>query len=179
MSTVFLIIVLVALFHFVYESIWAPTVRVQLQGELFSLRKVLHQAERMKDKKQYAKQFHYLDDATKNLVGGIHRAEIVSVIQAVADVEKDKELKASLEAKVQSLDKCDSEEIKKIWGKTHDLAVKVLRTNSGGWLVYIVTIAIFLVCLTKLHEIAKSLVSLPSAYLEEHSSGSGPISVGA
>lgn len=180
MSYLFLALLLLALFHFAYESIVAPTFRLQIRHQLFELSEDLKLLKQRHQRKEGEKIFHYLQDAVNNLSNTINRFEVVEVAQAITRVEKDKELRQRLEARVKALDSCEVPEIKALWKKIAKRAIKIIEVNSGGWFFYLVPIALFNVCLKKLHQIAKALVSLPSSYLEAFSSDdNGPISLAA
>ncbi len=179
MSYLFLALLLLALIHFVYESIVAPTFRIQLRHQLFELSEELKLLKQKHQKKEREKIFHYLHDAINNLSNTINRFEVVEVAQVIAKVEKDKELRERLEARVKALDACDVPEIKALWKKIAERAIKIVKVNSGGWFFYLVPIVLFIICLQKLHEAAKALVSLPASYLEGFSSDNGPINLAA
>ncbi len=180
MSYLFLALLLLALIHFAYESIVAPTFRLQLKQQLFELSEELKLLKQRHQRKDSEKVFHYLQDSVNNLSNTINRFEVVEVARALAKVGKDQELRERLESRVKALDSCDVPEIKALWIKIARRAVKIVEVNSGGWAFYLIPIALFNVCLKKLYQIAKALVSLPSSYLRSFSSDDqGPISLTA
>ena len=125
------------------------------------------------------KLFRYLHDAINNLTNTINRFEIVEFGRALDRVKKDKELRDRLEARVKALDACDVSEIKEMWKKIARLVIQLISVNAGGWFFYLVPIFFSILCLQKLHQAAKALVSLPAAYLETLSSNRGPINLAA
>ena len=133
----------VALYHFVYESIVAPSLRLKLRFDLFVLRDRVRSLKIENPEGFQDKHFHYLQDSINTLLALLARFDFATLSRIETEIKRDPAMQKRAEERSRILDDCQLEEARKIRHQTLRLASVALALNSGGWFVYIVpTLAI-------------------------------------
>ena len=136
-------LLVIVLFHFVYESLLAPSLRLRLRFDLFVLRDRVRNLKIDNPKEFQDKHFHHLQDSINTLIALLARFDIATLSRIEAEMKSDPALKRRADERSRILDDCQLEEARKIRHQTLRLASVALALNSGGWFVYIVpTLAI-------------------------------------
>jgi hypothetical protein len=160
-------IALLAIIHFVYEAILAPSFRLKLRCDLFLLRdelrslKVDH-AEMLDDK-----HFTYLQDSINSIILMIPRFEIGTVAMINRELEKDKSLEEKVQKRVKLLDDCAIPEVAVIRKKSLHLAFKALLINGGMCFLYILPMAILSVLYKAVANSIRAVISVPKPDLDK------------
>jgi hypothetical protein len=142
MEYLFVSLIVFALYHFVYESILAPSERLKLRFELFELRDRLRSLKIEYSECLEDRHFHYLQDSLNNLICLLTRFDMATLSQIELEIQRDPELRRRSEVRSATLDDCQLEEMKTIREASFRIATKALLINSGGWFVYVVPIFI-------------------------------------
>ena len=138
MSYFLLFMMALVVFHFVYESIIAPSWRLSIRFKLFALRdelrilKIEH-GDRLDDK-----HFHYLQDSINSIIQALPRLEVTTIAHVKRAIESDEELKKRLIARQKILDDCAFPEMSAIRKKSIALSIESLGANSAGWWIYLI-----------------------------------------
>ena len=131
------VFLVVTLYHFVYESILAPSMRLKLRFELFVLRDRVRKLKIENYESFKDKHFYYLQDSLNNLIALLARFDCATLARIEAEMKRHPEMRRRAEERSRTLDDCDLEEAREIRCESLKLASKALAVNSGGWLVYI------------------------------------------
>lgn len=164
MTLPLLIIILLAIatFHFVYEGIVAPSVRMQLRNKLFCLRDELRQ---LKVDGQLAKAdaeaFWYVHDGISSFLNRLPYLTIGLQISVDKAYRENPALQARIEQRCRLLNSCQNKVITDVFAKTTRVVEEAFIVNSGGWFVYIVPLGILIATLGSLKKLAFSLVLTP------------------
>ena len=163
---------LLAVAHFVYESIIAPSIRLVITAELIMMKDELEDLRKKEKGKLDDEHYRHLRDSINGLSNRIYSLELMVVTKILSEIEKDRDLKARIKAKSKILDDCVVKEARDMRHKIISLVDSALRTNSGGWLLYLVPIAICAGCMAWIKKSIVAIASLP----EKDLSGLAPIS---
>ena len=128
----------VALYHFVYESIVAPSLRLKLRFDLFVLRDRVRSLKIENPEGFQDKHFHYLQDSINTLLALLARFDIATLSRIETEMKRDPAMQKRVEERSRILDDCSLQEAKNIRYSSVRLASVALALNSGGWLIYIV-----------------------------------------
>ena len=132
------LLLVVALYHFVYESILAPSIRLKLRFELFVLRDRVRALKIENFDSFKDKHFNYLQDSINNLIALLARFDCATLARIETAMKRQTGLKKRAEERSRILDDCDLDEAKAIRYASLRLASTALAVNSGGWLIYII-----------------------------------------
>jgi hypothetical protein len=137
MGYLLVMLLVVALYHFIYESILAPSMRLKLRFELFVLRDRVRKLKIENSEYFKDKHFHYLQDSLNNLIALLARFDCATLVRIESEMKRHPELRKRAEERSRTLDDCDLEEVRVIRYESLKLASTALVVNSGGWLIYI------------------------------------------
>jgi hypothetical protein len=171
MVTVIYILFLFALIHFIYENILLPSFRLKLRYRLFSLRDELRglKFENMDiiDEKLYK----YLQTSLNVTVTILYRIDIGTVLKVQKRYEKDKKFRERIERRAKLIDnlveKCPIDKVAEIRREYLRVLEYAFLANSGSWFIYLVPIALVIVCLDKLNEFIKNISTIREHEVDE------------
>lgn len=167
-----IILTAVAVLHFVYESIVAPSLRLGLRYELFRLRdevRLLKIEELHADSEgpQFVERhFHELQDSINSLICILYGFDLVTVCAISEEIDRDAGLKQRVEARSRSLDDCALPEVLAIRRRQFRMAARALAVNSGPMLLWLVSPALLFMGYKALRDKIKNSLTVPGADLE-------------
>lgn len=165
MATLFLILFVLGLFHFIYESTIAPSLRLILRYDLFKLRDDLRLIKA--DNKDVSDNvFDLLDSSINTTIKRLPYYSISKIIDAKQEYKSNRSLQKTVNRKKRTLEKCNIKEIKTINSRLLKLTVFSLIVNSGGWLYIVIP---FLLIVTAYVIISDSLKSIKKYVAKETS----------
>lgn len=147
MNIAIAILIAFAAWHYIYEAIIAPSVRMQLRMKLFELRDRLRWLKH-NDSNLSNEAFMIMQDAINNGIAFMSVLGIISFEYIRKDIARDESLRKRIDKRYECLVKNDSEEMQDIY---HELAIVMYRSiaiNSGGWLAFVIPVA----CLVYAHK---------------------------
>ena len=157
MATLIVIICVLALLHFVYDGIVAPSLRLRLRFRLFALR------DRLRDVK-FVEGDRVSDEVFLCLQNGINGAtrllsifDVSTMVQASREIERDKEVAQRLAKREELLRWCPVEEVAEIRRQVGTTMFYALCVNSGAWFLFVAPIGVIVVCIKSLLQWVKSL----------------------
>ena len=161
MSTLFIVAAFFAILHFVYEGIIAPGQRIRLRNKLFVLRDRLRavRIEGVDAKDDPA--FWYVHDGINALLSRLHSLTVSARATTELRHDRDAELRQRVDARMAMLRECSNPQIKKIFDEASSVIEEAFIVNMGGWMFYLVPVAILWVCLGQLKTLASELLVLP------------------
>lgn len=149
-----------ALLHFAYESIVAPSLRLEIRYKLFALR---DQARRLKMTAKDEFEDRHFDDLQHSinvLIRMMDHLDIGLIFRMKKAVNADPELSKRLEAKSKALDDCRVPEAQSIRKESVRLSVAALTVNSAIWFVYLIPVLIAIVCYSEVTKLLRSMLSI-------------------
>jgi len=162
---VIFVFVVLAIWHWWYETILAPSLRLELRFKLFKLRDELRDL-KIRGAVLDDKHFHYLHDSINNAIHFLPRLDMAMLIYMARRMRDDKEFNARVTARSKVLDDCKSTEAMEIRTKTIHLVATVLSVNSGAWFFYLIPVALAMLCYQWTKNIVKALTALSAADLQ-------------
>jgi hypothetical protein len=156
-----IILSILAVWHFVYESILLPANRLHLRNRLFMVRDELR---RLKIDGQVSeddqKVYDNIHEGINVFLGKMPQVTFSAVVSLVVAKNHDENLKRRLESRRLEIANCKNEKIKAVSEKTNSILFDALLYNSGGWFMYIVPIAVCVACVQSVKKIfSESLVA--------------------
>jgi len=136
MTTAIFILLALAVFHFVYESIVAPSLRLSLRLRLFVLRDEVEQlktecvdSESVDSKK--GSYYEFLQDSINGLISRLHRVDVASLLGVEFQCRKDPDFLAQAQKRARILDDCPVPRVREIRKQTLRIAGEALIINSA------------------------------------------------
>jgi hypothetical protein len=134
-TTAIIVLVALAVFHFVYESILAPSFRLSLRFRLFVLRDEVRQLKIECVRSLNDEHFVFLQDSINGLISILHRFDMASLFGVEFESRKDPEFLKQAEARSRMLDDCKIPRVREIGNQALKIAAEALFVNSGAWVV--------------------------------------------
>jgi len=153
-------LLIMASVHFIYEGILAPSFRLKLRFELFSLRDELRQLKIDCAQSLSDKHFDYLQDSLNGLIAVLHRYDAGTLAAVEHELRTNPELRADIEARVRILDDCNIPRARTIRNRSLWIAGKALATNNGAWFCYLLPLALPLFFVSRLKKLIRASLSL-------------------
>jgi hypothetical protein len=154
------ILLALALWHILWENVLAPTFRLGIQYKLFELRDKLRAMRAANAVEDDA--FDYLHDSLNNAIRLLPHLTISLVFSFRRLYGSDPALQRRVAKRRELLDACPAVEVRTIEKETFEAMDKALAINCGGWIVWIVPIAVAAITASKCKELLKSLMFVPS-----------------
>lgn len=159
MSTIIICLVLLAIFHFVYEGLIAPSVRHALRLKLLALRDELRKLKIESPGALENQHFMNLQDSINMLIAFFPHLDLAAFVSMGRAIQKDSGLRVRIDRRARSLDDCEDPRLKDIWRRSLGIAAQTIATNSG---IALVISAPFALALMGLSEIRKRLRAFAS-----------------
>jgi hypothetical protein len=162
-----LIFAVLALTHFIYEGILAPSLRASSRLKLFALRDRLRnlkmdQRERLSDEV-----FFDLQSSMNFSVGRLRQIDLRLVKSANDAFEHDERLRKRVERRIAMFEACPIAELHQIIEEYFDVLDNVVLINSGAWLPYLIPAFIAFVLKESVQSAIKNVFSLPDNEIEK------------
>lgn len=168
MQFLFLILVALAIYHFLLESTILPSTRLCIRFELFALRDQLRtlkieQAETISDEV-----FENLQGAINTSIRLLPQLLICTIVTASATIQSDESLQKRIEKRKQVFESCAVEQVQVIRNRVVFLTVVALLVNSTGWVIYLIPfIPVFTFSvISRLKTKVKTLLVAPSGEVD-------------
>ena len=158
-------LVIVTVWHFLWEAILAPSFRLRLRYELFCLRDELRWLYHRKPASADKEVFRYLQGSVNSvirLLPGIDFSLRFMVERAIA---KDEQLRKQIEERRKWIDACGDREVRQLEGRIERAARRAFIVNTGGWLIYTAPLAIALLCFDAVTRFVRDPLLLPESEL--------------
>lgn len=161
MSTFIIIAIVLALVHFVYESIIAPSIRLHLRNRLFELRDCLRVLKIDGLAKSHEEAFDLLHEGINNLLTRLPQLTVANTVLIENSYKSNPELRQKIDSRVDAIKKCGNNEIVDIFEKTNEIVEAAFMANMGGWFFYLIPIAVMVAAFSKLSTFTKELIATP------------------
>lgn len=158
MTTIFIIIGLLAMFHLFYESVILPTIRMSLRYRLFALRDKLRMIQILRSGGLNDSVFRIVEDNINNAIALLPQITVSHLISANQIFEQNQKLKNSVDARVKKVETCEIDEIRAIAKEVTSHITTCFVWNAGGWLIYLFPVFVILFFYNAIKEISQELV---------------------
>jgi hypothetical protein len=162
MSTFIIAIVVLAIIHFVYEGIVAPSIRMHLRNRLFTLRDEIRNLKiegGISAGDETA--FWFVHNGINHFLNRLPYLTVMRKVQLEAEYKTNKELREIVTERISVVRGCGNAEIVRIFDKTTFLIEEAFIVNMGGWFFYLVPIAVVAATISKLSTLASELIATP------------------
>lgn len=120
-----------ALAHFIYESVLAPSWRLSLRYRLFALRDEVRALKADCGDLLDDERFAYLQDSINTMIAMLHRCGVAAIIAAELRYRRDPEFKRRVDARAAILDDCNIPQAQNIRRRSLHLIARAIAVNSG------------------------------------------------
>lgn len=156
-----------AIWHFTYESLIAPNLRLKMRHDLFIERDKLYNIKISEDTKAVDKAaIDIIDQNIKFMKVRMSEITIHSLMQFKKLYESDEKLRSKIDNIELKISSSENSDIKSIDKKLNRIATNALLINSGGWLVYLLPFAILKAMLSDLingiKQISREITIIPN-----------------
>ncbi len=164
MATIFIILLVLGLFHFIYESILLPSFRLELRYKLFELRDEIRNIKSEESSNVSDKVFYLLEDTANTVINRLPFFNISTRIDAFKEYEGNKSFQRKVENRRKALEECKDDRVNKINKELIDIATVAFIINSGGWSYILIPILLLLLVFAF---VTKSIKSIKNQIIKE------------
>jgi hypothetical protein len=160
MATILFILFLLSVYHFIYDSILLPSLRLDLRYRLFVNRDKLVKLKILHNDKISDDIFNSL---YSSINGALNRLPYLSVslyLDAKKEFESNEQLRNKVEKRIQLINSCPIEEIRKISNATSNITFFAFALNTGSWILYLLPILILVYVVKQIFKLAFGLKRL-------------------
>lgn len=148
--------IIIVTFHFIYDGIILPSIRLHFRNELFASRDSLRN---LKINGVIAKEddiaFSIVEGSINNSLNNLHNLNFSMLRRTPINHERAIQ-------RLNVVNSAKNPEITNIFNNVSGVMLRVFVANMGGWLIYILPIAILTHYLNKVRLSVKDLLLLPS-----------------
>jgi hypothetical protein len=156
-----------ALTHFVYEGILAPSFRAAHRLKLFALRDRLRKLKWEQGNELSDEVFFDLQSSINFAVGRLPEINLHLIRNAKEAFERNEKLRKQVESRIAMFEACPIEELHRIRLEYFDALDNVVLINSGGWMPYLIPVVIGFVLKESVRSGIKNIFSLPDNEIEK------------
>jgi hypothetical protein len=155
-----------ALLHFVYEGILAPSFRLHLRFRLFALRDELRRIKVVKGETLDGNVFAYVQEKINVGLKVLSRTDIELVWRTHMLINENPALANRIERRIRLVRDCPLDEIISIDRQVGRVAIMAFTVNSGMWAIYVVPLILAAICLRGLVVTVKKLLFIPEGEVD-------------
>ncbi|WP_422139676.1 hypothetical protein [Endozoicomonas sp. ALC020] len=167
MSYIIVAVIFLALWHFVYDGIILPSLRLMLRNRLFKIRDRLRMHKIKSGSKTNISAFNIVHSGINNLISRLPYLDLKVMRDIEQEVDHNPELLHKVKKRIETINECEDEELKEIFRQANLVVGLAFVVNSGAWLIYLIPVAIVLASIQKLNFFAKEFVVLPESKTTE------------
>jgi hypothetical protein len=157
MSTLFVILIVMAIFHFTYEGIFLPTRRLKLRYDLFELRDKLRRLKANKENKISDELYGLIQSSIDNSIKMLPFATVTLVVKATIELKDSENLRKEISKRIALINNCEVKEIQTIFNKSKELLANAFIINTLPLIIYMLPIAFVLWIIFNVFNKAKRL----------------------
>jgi len=161
MDILLLIAAFIAGFHFVYEGIILPSIRLTLRNRLFALRDELRALKFGNDSCDEAA-FDLVHTGINNYLNRLHLVTISLRVRMRKLYESDADFQKQVEDRRALIEQAHNESLRAIVRKSDRVIGMAFIANSGAYFIYIVPIVFCFTMISRTWSFAKALFALPT-----------------
>lgn len=159
MEYVLVALIILGVWHYLYENIVLPTVHTSFRNKLFALRDELRGC--LIDNPQIDKAaFDVAQDGINTTINCVDLLDLSMQARFQHRMSIDASFRERVEARRKLIDNAQSPELKDIVKRANAMLRDIFVLNSGGWFIYVVPIAIAIVFSRKIKASTKAVFTL-------------------
>lgn len=166
MKTLLLLFLVASVWHFVYENIIAPSIRLHLRNRLFVLRDELRQARVDGIKTEDEKAFWFVHNGINNFLNRLPSITLERTMALSEECNKNESFKRELDEHINAVVNSNDFRIRNAFEKANSVIEASIITNMGGWFIYIIPVAIAISVMEKLSRLTAELIVTPAKDVE-------------
>ena len=153
-EVLFIILVFVAIIHYIYQSILLPTIRQQLRFRMFELRDQLRHLAYDEIIDPNSRIYKALQGRINVTVDYLYLVDLKALFDAYKHIKNSPTLRKQIEKNRQLTDKCELAQVKDIDNKLNKIFATTLLVNSACFFIWS---GLFLLVLLTIHRTGKTL----------------------
>lgn len=161
MDILFLVLVGLAGFHFLYEGVILPTIRLRLRYKLFELRDKLRRLKIERGDNLSDEVFSQLQDSINNTICFLHTINLETLKRLHRAIDSDQSLRKEMEKRRNVIETCPLKEVREIDQQHFIVILSVLTGTFGGWVIYVLPPIMVYSLLGKIIGFVKALTLIP------------------
>ena len=166
MITLFYILIVLAVWHFVYETILLPSIRWNLRNELFALRDRLRNV--VIEKQKYDKTvFDLVHNVLNNYINRLHWVDLRFEFKFREILKNNPAIRKEVEQNLQKIEESKNQEIKAVFNQTKSILCRAFAANIGGFLFYLIPLVFIVFSIEKLLSIILKNILAPTKLIRE------------
>lgn len=158
--------IILGLWHFIYEGIILPGIRLHLRNRLFALRDELRNLVIEEKNAVPDDVFKYIHNGINLYINNLHKITITFMIEIDREFEKNSGFRRKVGIRRKLIEECENEEVQLIWGNTSNIISMAFLSNMGGWFIYLVPVAVTVGAYKKIIDSLRNLFLAPSYQAE-------------
>lgn len=176
-AVVLLLMLFLAIIHFVYESILLPSIRLRLRFRMFALRDDLRSLACEKTDELDSKVYEQMQDSINTALAFLYRIDVRSIYEVAQLLKSDTSLKERAGKRAHEIENYPMEELQNIRRKCLTVFALALFANSAIFFLYLgiplILIAFIMFIFNRLNEVVaklniifKSVICAPEKEIE-------------
>lgn len=141
MSYAILIVLVLALLHFIYDGIVLPSIRLNLRNKLFKLRDDLRN-HRIENPDIDDNAFRLMDDGINSVLSRLSQFTISLQMEMEKELKESPELQEYIDQRISIIRNSDDIVLKAIHKKTNIVLEHAFIANTGAWFFYLLPIVL-------------------------------------
>jgi len=159
--TIFIsILIIIAVYHLLWESAILPTHRLYLRNKLFKLRDEIRELKQQGISEKDKAALKLLHQSVNFYTTRLHQLTMGLQITLEQEYKEDPKFRERVAKKSEILKSADNKAVLKIYNEANDILENAYLMNAGGWFVYLIPIALMLFPIQKIKELIESLLAI-------------------
>ena len=142
MTYVILLLLALAFWHWIYESVLAPSFRQVMKLELRALQAELASLEGRSLDPRCRGAFQALSDSLGTLGLFMSRLDVVTLAAVEVEIRRNPGLRELAESRAALFQSCDVKVLRDLRNRSLRLAARAVAVNSGAWCVFVVPLVL-------------------------------------
>ncbi|WP_026641157.1 hypothetical protein [Bordetella petrii] len=161
MEYLIIIMMVLAVYHFVLQAALIPTWRSFVRYEAFALRDELRALKMNRGEDLPDAVFYSLQGSANFLIADMWRITIFNLIAARRVLDSDPDVRKRVNDRLGSLDKCNMPEVIGLRKRMTRLSIKAAAINAAGWWIYIVPVVWAVSCAGTFKRLTRMVLAAP------------------
>lgn len=161
MKILLLLITIFAIYHFVWESIIAPTERLALRNRFFVIRDQLREHEAGGIHRADMPAYRVVHDSVNAMINRIAYLTAHNMVQMDVAYRHDEEFRARVTERKAVMERCEDAVVKDAFRQASKVVREAVLVNGGGWAIYMLPVVVLGAALTDLKDMASAIIAAP------------------
>jgi hypothetical protein len=155
-----------ALIHFIYESILAPSWRLNLRCRLFALRDELRALKTDCRSRLDDEHYAYLQNSIDTMIAMLHRYDVAAIAASELRYHRDPEFRRRVDIRTRILEECTVPQAQSIRRRSVELIARATAVNSGMLCAPLYPLAVMGIGFSTAQKLLRKLAALSRRELE-------------